>query len=577
MNLFIKLLKLARNHWWRLAVATAALLSVTGINLISPLVVRELLAVIRNEGISSAIAMSRIARLGMLLAFVYLLRTGFQFVSNYVNHVAAWSFVGECRARIYDHLQSLSMKFYQDKQTGELMSRVINDTANFETLIAHAVPEMISNVLVLVGVSTILFSIEPKLALMTLIPMPLLVWAVGEFARKARPAYKRDRAAIAELNGVLQDNLSGIKEIQAFTQEGKESKRVKDAADEYTAATLMALRIGAFYHPLIEFLGGIGTIVVVWYGGRLALAGTISIEDIVAFVMYLGMFYGPISALNRVNEAIQSALAGAERTFELLSLVTDIKEPENPRVLKKVQGAIRFENVHFSYVDGYEVLSGINLDIAPGETVALVGPTGVGKTTIAGLIPRFHDPKSGKVTLDGVDLKTLSLTELRQNISMVLQDVFLFSGTVKDNLLYSRPDSSEEEMVRASKLARAHDFIMALPEGYNTQIGERGVKLSGGQKQRLSIARAILRDSPILILDEATSAVDTETEEQIQQALAELSKGRTTIIIAHRLSTVKKADKIVVLEDGHIVEMGRHDKLMTDDGLYARLSRVQLA
>jgi ATP-binding cassette subfamily B protein/subfamily B ATP-binding cassette protein MsbA len=447
----------------------------------------------------------------------------------------------------------------------------------FEQLIAHAIPDVTVNILSLIGISAVLLNINWQLMLLSLIPVPLIVIAMRGVSKYVRPAFRERQGELAELNATLNDNLSGIREIKAFTREEIETQHVGRHIERYRDSMLRALRMMASFRPFVEFVSSLGTVGLIYFGGRLALREMLSVADLVAFFLYLGQFYQPVRALSGAWERIQEALAGAERVADLLAEEPDVLERPDARTIEeRAEGAIVFQDVSFKYDRGDWVLEDIDLEIEPGTAVALVGPTGVGKTTMAGLIPRFYDVVDGMITLDGVDIRDLTLKSLREQISIVRQEVFLFHGTVRENILFGSPDATEDEMIAATQIANAHGFITDLPDGYDTLIGERGVKLSGGQRQRVAIARAILKDAPILILDEATSSVDAETEALIQQALERLMVGRTTIVIAHRLSTIRSADTICVMEGSRIVEQGTHEALMAEGGLYRRLNEVQL-
>ena len=567
--------KFARRYTIPLVLTIISMILLVGAQLVIPWIIRNLINTVTSDSLSLE-SFNTITRLAIIALLVYLLRAGLQFIRSYMAHIAGWGVVADLRKLVYNHLQRLNLRFYEDKQTGQMMSRVVNDTDLFEQLIAHAVPELIVNILTFAGVGAVLFSMNWKLTLFSMLPIPLVIFSLRLYAKRVRPAFVFRQKELGELNAILNDNISGIREIKAFTQETVALEKVGSRVERYRKSLLNALKLMATFHPFVEFTSSIGTLVVIYFGGRLVVQGGLPIADLVAFFLYLDLFYQPVRNLSVAWESVQTALAASDRVTELLQEQPEPHHQSGAFQLEgPVRGQIRFENVCFHYSEGENVLEDINLDIPAKSVVALVGPTGVGKSTMVSLIPRFYDVTEGKITLDDHDIRNLGLEDLRKQISIVLQDVFLFHGTVRENLLFGKPDASETEMIAAAMTANAHDFIQQLHNGYDTLIGERGIKLSGGQKQRISIARAILKDAPILILDEATSSVDTETELLIQQALERLMVGRTVILIAHRLSTIRNADQIVVLEGKHIVEKGDHTTLVAHNGLYQRLVNVQ--
>lgn len=494
-----------------------------------------------------------------------------RFISTYMLHVAAWRLVNNMRVKVYDHIQSSSMSYFSDKQTGDLLSRVVNDTANFEMLYAHVIPESITNVITFVGVLVMLLTINWKLALLAMTIVPFVAVAGFYYAKKVRPNFRKAQKVTGEISAEMQDNFSGIHEIQAFGQEEKEHKDVSEATEKHSVAIIRALKISGFFHPLIEFTSSMATVLVVGVGGYLAYTNDINVESVVAFLLYLSLLFAPIEGLGRLAESAQTALASGERILEILDTPIEIQDLENAKDIGRVNGEVEFRNVSFGYLDGTPVLKDISFKCKAGETVALVGATGAGKTTITQLIPRFYEPDSGEILIDGHNVRDLTLKCLRSNIAPVLQDTFLFNGTVAENIKYAKPTANMEEIVASATKAQINSEILDMPQGYESKVGERGLKLSGGQKQRIAIARAMLREAPIIILDEATASVDSATEKQIQQAINSLCGNHTVIAIAHRLSTIKNADQILLIEDGKIVERGTHYELLALNGRYKKL------
>lgn len=568
MKTMLRLFKELKGYYRYLIAALAGMFAITAAQLITPMVTRKLIQMIE---LSDPTLAENALKLGLFLLILYAVQAFGQFSKSYFAHYAAWDFIHHFRLRIYNHIQGLSMGFFHDKQTGQLLSRITADTTNLEPLIAHAGPDLIANCGLFFGSAVILFFINVKLALFTLVTIPFTLICVYIYSKKVRPIFKKSHEKMGELNAQVQDKLQGMKEIQIFNKQEEAFQNLNEVSFGHRESILDALKKGAICNPLILFTNHIGVVIIIAAGGFMAASGKISASDIVAFTLYVSYFYQPMQALGQIFEQIHTATTAADRSFEILDTPSAITDgnytPKTP-----VQGEIQFKDVSFSYQkENPSVLQGLSVHLPAGKTLALVGPTGIGKTTFVNLLCRFYDVDTGEILLDGKNIKEYTLPALHASMSLVLQDIFLFHGTIAENIAFGVPKASVEEIEKAAKIANAHEFIMETEKGYQTLVGERGMRLSGGQKQRISIARAVLRNSPILILDEATASVDTKTERLIQQSLDELSRGRTTILIAHRLSTVRKADIIAVMGENGIEEQGTHEELLKLGGKYATL------
>jgi ABC-type multidrug transport system fused ATPase/permease subunit len=558
-------------YWRRLSATSALILLYTGLNLLPPLFQRAIVDQVIGQR-----DLSRLAGWIIGLIGVYALAELVNFGDQYLRHTLGEQFILDLRVRLYDHLQRLSLGFFERISTGELMSRVSNDVNALEQFVTHGVILTVVDFLRLLGASVVLLILDWRLALVVLATIPVIAIGLRHFNQRSRPIYRRVRDRLGDINARLQDDLAGIRVVQAFGQEDAELERFHRVSERYYHERVRAIRTWSTFFPALDFVSALGGAVMLGVGAYMVVTGQMSLGTLVAFLSYIHSFYDPLRRLTEVDNTFQQAIAAGERIFELMDEKPEIQDAPDAVELDHIQGEVVFEDVHFRYGDGDEVLHDIDFRIAPGEVVALVGPSGAGKTSIANLLCRFYDPAHGRILIDGHDLRKIRLRSLRRHIAVVLQDTFLFNGTVRENLIYGKPDATEEEMIAAAKTAYAHEFIMNLPYGYDTEIGERGVKLSGGQRQRLALARAILTNPRILILDEATSSVDAEAEYLIQQALEEALKGRTALVIAHRLSTIRNADKIIALENGRIREIGHHRDLLSRGGLYSQLYQRQL-
>ena len=512
----------------------------------------------------------------LLLLGAFFLRDFFNSVRIQVNNHFEQNVVFDMRRDVYGRLQRLPVSYYDKRASGDLMTRVIEDVNAVERLLIDGTEQGTVAIVSIFGVLAILFATNPVLAGMAMIPIPLLAIGAMCYTLTAHRRYRKQRQASSAMNALLMDNLQGVREIKAFGRERHEDERFTDRAEAMRQSTLTIMRAWAFYNPAMSFIAASGTSLVLWIGGRQVMNNDMSVGELVAFLLYLALFYEPIGKLHGLNQMLQAARAGGERVFDILDATEERKDiAESNPLPEPVRGEIEFREVHFEYTEDKPALHAISLTAKPGQMTALVGPTGAGKSTLVNLLPAFYEATSGAITIDGQGIATTSLESLRKNISVVSQEPFLFNGTVGENIAYGNLDADAEKIAEAAQAANCFDFISELTEGFGTRVGERGVRLSVGEKQRISIARALLKDSPILILDEATASVDTATERLIQQALERLMAGRTTFVIAHRLSTIRKADQILVLKHGHITERGTHDELVGQQGLYARLARIQ--
>ena len=573
---FLRLVDFLKPYKWRVVLGVGANLGIALVQVLPGIIVGKML----TDGVILAhTSLGRRYRLLVLaivaMVAVHVISAVLSWVRAYVMHVLGEQVILDIRKRAYQHLQSLSVSFFDSRQTGEIMSRVTNDSEVVEEFVNHVADTLICDSITLVYICVIMFFVSPKLATIAVVPMPILFVLARRFSKRVRPIYRAVRERLAEINAKMQENLSGIRVIKAFAREDYEYGNFKTDVEGYFDRRIHAISLWTKFFPSVGLLVTLGTVAVWLIGSLDVMAHRATFGTLVMFSMYMGLYTTPVRNLAQINDTIQRSLAAAERIFEILDEEPQIQDDADAVDIPRIRGRVEFQHVDFSYGGDEEVLTDICITAEPGQIVALVGRSGAGKTSIVNLIPRFYDPIGGRILIDGFDVKYVTQTSLRSQIAMVLQDTFLFNGTVRDNIRYGKLDATEEEVIEAANAANAAEFIEDMPDSYDTEIGERGIRLSGGQKQRLAIARAILADPRILILDEATSSVDSESEYLIHRAMDRLMEGRTTFVIAHRLSTIKNANQIITLEKGRVTEVGDHKTLVENDGIYSQMYAMQ--
>jgi len=559
-----------RPHLRLFVLDLACALGVASLELVFPVVARHMINIVIPAG-----DMRLLLWLVGILVVLYLVVAGLSYVINFWGHVVGIRMEADMRRDIFSHLQRLSFRFYDNNRTGKLMSRVVHDLNEITELAHHGPEDLFLSTVMMGGSLTVLFVIEWRLALAMAAFIPLMVWFAISQRGAMHSAFREVREKIADVNAQLENSISGTRVVQAFTNEEYEINKFHESNTLFKKAKYFAYKRMSRFMTGMGFLTNFLNVAVVGYGGVLIYRGIIGVGDLVAFLLYVGLILQPIRRLTHFTQQFEQGMTGFKRFTEIMDETPEIRDSPDARELTTVQGRIEFKEVTFSYDDEAHVLQHVNLEIPAGKTVALVGPSGAGKTTMCNLIPRFYEVSAGSITVDGMDIREVTLGSLRGAIGIVQQDVFLFTGTVKENILYGDVEASDSQIIQAARRANIHEFVQSLPDGYDSEIGEKGIRLSGGQKQRLAIARAFLMNPPILLLDEATASLDNETEAKIQKALTELSAGRTTVVIAHRLSTIRNADEIVVLTDDGIVGRGSHDELMAQGGLYSELYNAQ--
>lgn len=570
MNLYFRALKYIKPYWKRGLAAGICTIIAAGGTAYLPFVIKDMVDQVLSEKNTTMLNW-----IVLSIIVVFVIRGIAYYGQSYLMNYVGQRVIIDIRKAVFEKLQRLSMSFYDKHKTGTIMSYVTNDVSALQSAMVDNVVEMITETVILVASIVMMIYLDWKLFLVTFATFPVVLFFIDSFGKRIRKSGSRIQEAAADITSVLQEVASSPRVIKSFVREGYEVERFDKENMNNFRANMKYAQLSSTLTPTIEFVAAVGVSIILWYGGNSVINGSITAGSLVAFLTYAVNISNPIKRLSRVIGNIQKALAAAQRVFDVLDLPEVIKNAPDAKALPKVKGDVRFNDVSFAYNENEEVLSHVSFEVKPGEMIAFVGPSGAGKSTVASLLPRFYDATNGSITIDGQDIRKVTLDSLREQVGIVPQETVLFNGSVYDNILYGCLDATREEVEAAAKAANAHDFIMQLPNGYETMLGDRGMNISGGQRQRISIARAILKNPQILILDEATSALDTESERVVQEALDRLMVGRTSFVIAHRLSTIKNADKIMVLEKGQLIEQGNHDELMAMDGLYAHLYKIQ--
>ncbi len=572
MRIVLRLMGFVKKYWRRLLLSFICLIVTTVASLIIPKVLGWGIDTVLSSGQRSSLIIAAVIIIGAS-ALRGLTAYGNRYLTEVVSQQASY----DIRDALYDHLQRLSFAYYDKAQTGQLMSRATVDIEAVRMFLGQGLLTILQTALMVAGIAYLLIAMDWRLALLTLAFMPAITWRAIFVSGRLRPVWLKVQQLIAALGTTLQESLFGIRVVKAFSHQQEESQKFSTDAKKLYDAQIGAVRLQAFNMPLMTFLLSLPTALVLWYGGHQVIAGSLTMGGVTQFILYLGMLAMPIRRLGMVANMYSRTVSAGQRILEILDTESLVKEKPNAIKLDKLKGRVSFDNVSFSYNSLGPALNNISFSVQPGQLVALVGGSGSGKSTLINLISRFYDVSSGRITVDSIDIRDVTLASLRKNVGIAQQDVFLFSATIRDNIAYGVPDANMEQIVAVAKAAQIHDFIQSLPDGYNTWVGERGVTLSGGEKQRVAIARTLLMNPSILILDDSTSSVDAETERLIRLALDKLIKGRTTFIITHRLPIIKNADFILVFKDGQIVEQGRHSELMANNGLYRQTYLAQLA